>query len=155
MHIFVDTKDLSSVVINIYNFLLLSIFNTLIFLLYYISHFLCFIIVLLTIRFEFLVPLIILGLLCRIRSPLATWTYLALEMWLVWLRNWIDLDLNLKLILDSVNWKTYMFRAVWICDSPLTVNLMKSNYRSITSDRNLGFELNCAIRCTVDFKDLI
>lgn len=32
---------------------------------------------------------------------------------------------------------------------------MKSNYRSVTFDRNLGFELSCTIRCTVDFKDNI
>lgn len=38
-----------------------------------------------------------------------------------------------------------MFRTVWICESILTVNLMKSNYRSVISDKNLAFESRCAV----------
>lgn len=49
-----------------------------------------------------------------------------------------------------------LFRTIWICESTLTI-MMKSNYRSLISDRNLGCELSCAksIRYTVDFKDLM
>ena len=52
--IFVDMTDLLSLMINIYSFLSLSIFNPLIFILYYTSCF-GFIMFLLVIRFEFLI----------------------------------------------------------------------------------------------------
>ena len=54
---FIEMTDLPSVMINIYNFLLLSVFNTLIF--YNIVYLICLIIFLLIIRFEFLVPVIV------------------------------------------------------------------------------------------------
>lgn len=56
---------------------------------------LCFVIFLLIIRFDFLAGITFiftyLDLLCLVWSPPATWTCWALEMWLIWLRNWTDL----------------------------------------------------------------
>lgn len=110
--IFVDMTDLLSVMTNIYNFLSFSVFNPFIFIPCYTFcfGFLCF----LVIRFEFLTTGIIFlyfGLFCPVLSPPATWTYWALEMWLMWLKrgDWVDLSLNLIQLIGKL---LSMFRTV-------------------------------------------